>query len=363
MKRSIILLIVGCFVLSIATVVILFAMSGIMKDTRGSFLREFPPHPAMEADSFNIRYNSYYLAGATKNNIYLGNYTAPLHLLVLNMALTDTQFVTLKIKDIQREKIKSSRIKVDSPYFYLMDGAVPVLFKGNVNDWQGKRYLFDSTFYRNLVPLNQGSFWIKSLSGSTGENILGKVTAWKPYRVFKNDILQKQLDGVFCTDGMMHYDEGSNKLVYLYYYRNEFMVMDTSMNLLYRGNTIDTTYRAKIRPATIESENSMTLSSPPYFVNKRSVVSDNWLFVNSNLLARNEHQKAFDSGSVIDVYDLTTGDYAFSFYIYHFKGVKKMSEFLVSGNKMVVRYGDVIRIWDLVPSYFNHANKEANESL
>lgn len=356
MTRKLAIWVVGCFVLSMGVVVMLFALSKDMRRQPGSFLREFPPHPVMEGDTLNIKYNSYYIAGGTPHTVYLGNYTAPLHLLVVNMATLDSQHVRLNVKGIEEQKFWSARVKVDSPYYYLTDGAVPVIYKGNVYDWSAEKYLYDSIYFRDIVPINSGSFAVKSLSGSTGENILGKITAWPPYRSFTDKILQKQLDGVFCTDGMMHYTKALNRLVYLYYYRNEFMVMDTSLNLLYRGNTIDTTSKARIKTATIKSENSKTLSSPPHFVNTRSSVSGNWLFVNSNLLAKNEHIDAFNEGSVIDVYDLRTGTYRFSFYIYNYRGSKRMAEFRVFGNKMVVLYDKLMRIFTLRPKIFRKYN-------
>jgi hypothetical protein len=356
MKRNIVLLVIGSFVVSIATVVVLFAMSGIMKDKRNSFLREFPPHPAIEGDTFNIKYGTYYIAGVSSSHIYLGNYRAPLHMLVLNMALTDSQHVKLNLKGVRDQKFWSARVKVDSPQFYLIDGAVPIVYKGNVNDWSGEKLPNDSTYFREFIPLNASSFVVKSLSGAKGENILGKIASFSPFQVFTDKILQKQLDGVFCTDGILDYNKELNQLIYLYYYRNQFIVMDTMVNLIYRGNTIDTISRAKVKVATIESENSKTLSSPPYFVNKACDTSGDLLFINSNLLAKNEHQEAFNDGNVIDMYNLKTGKYIFSFYIYHFFGKKKMSEFRVIGDKMVVRYDNLIRIWHLKPEYFAKNN-------
>lgn len=353
MKRNIVLLLVGSFVMSIATVVVLFAMSGIKKDQRNSFLRQFPPHPVMEGDTFNIKYNSYYIAGVSSNHIYLANYRVPLRMIVLNMALTDTQHVKLNVKGILDQKFWAPRVQVDSPHYYLTDGAVPVIFKGDVKSWNAEKLQADSTFFRTILPLKSGSFIVKSLSGSKGENILGKLTSSPPYQFFKDNILEKQLDGVFCTDGIMSYNRDHHQLVYLYYYRNQFMVMDTMLNLLHKGNTIDTTSRAKVKVGTIESENSRTLSSPPYFVNKWLNTSGDWLFINSNLLAKNEHQDAFKEANVIDVYNLKTGKYAFSFYIYHFRRTKQMTEFVVTDDKMIVRYGNLIQVFHLKPEYFN----------
>lgn len=351
MKRTI-TLIIACFVFSVATIIVLFALSDQMKDRPNSFLREFPPHPVIDGDTFKLKSHSSYIAGGTRHTVYLGNYAAPLRLLIINSATLDTQYVRLNVRGISTQKFWSATVQIDSPDYYLSDGAVPIIYKGSVKDWKAEKYLSDSIYFQNIVPIHPGAFAIKSLSGSTRENVLGKITAWAPYQHFTEHILQKQLDGVFCTNGMMHFNKALNRLIYLYYYRNQFMVVDTSMNLVYRGNTIDTTSRVKIKVATIESGQSKTLSSPPYFVNRLSATSGDWLFVNSNLLAKNEYINAFEKGDVIDLYNLRTGKYAFSFYLYHLHGKNKMSELRVFEDTMVVRWDNVIRIYQLKPEYF-----------
>ena len=329
MIRILWILIGFCFTFSVCGVAVLVFLSNDIRQQPGSFLREFPPHPVQEGDTVNVGYNSYYIAGGTPSRVYLGNYTAPLHLLELNLTTLDTQHVRLQIQEVNNQKFWSPRVKVDSPFYHFTDGAVPVIFKGSVCDWTGHRHLGDSVYFRAIEPLSKNSFVVKSLSGRTGENILGKLIANPPHQFFSDKILEKQLDGVFCTDGMMHTQKEFNRLVYLYYYRNEFIVMDTNLNVEYRSHTIDSTTHVAIKVATIESENSKVLSSPPLFVNTKSCTSGNWLFVNSNLIAKNENRETFKKASVIDVYNLASGRYAFSFYIYNYWRTKPMVDFNV----------------------------------
>ncbi|MBS1682213.1 MAG: hypothetical protein JST48_10920 [Bacteroidetes bacterium] len=352
--KKIIFLIIACFVFSVVTVIVLFALSDRMKDEPNSFLRLFPPHPVIMGDTLNLKSHSYYIAGGTRHTVYLGNYTVPLRLLIVNMNMNalDMRHVRLKINGVGSQKFWSATVQVDSPYYYLTDGAVPIMYKGNMQDWKAEKYLYDSIYFQTIAHMRGGSFAVKSLSGATGENVLGKITAWAPYQHFTDRILQKQVDGVFCTNGMMYFNKVLNQLVYLYYYRNQFMVIDTSMNLLYRGNTIDTTSYVKIKVGTIESGQTKILSSPPYFVNRLSTTSGDWLFVNSNLLAKNEYVDAFETADVIDMYNLRNGKYAFSFYIYHLQGKNKMSEFRVFDDTMMVRWDNVIGIYTLKPEYF-----------
>lgn len=351
MSRKIVIWIIVCITLSAAVVVTLFALSGILKDKRNSFLREFPPHPVLDIDTIDLKYNSYYIAGGTSHTVYLGNHKAPLHLLVCDIITCASQAVQFDVEGIKQQKFWSLRVQVDSPNFYLYDGAVPIIYRGAVGTWKATKYLRDSTFFQEISALSSSSMLVRSLSGSTGENILGKLTVSSPYQNFTDKILEKQLDGVFCTDGMLRIDR-SGRVIYTYHYRNQFIVLDTSLNLLYRGNTIDTTTRVKITTATIESSGTKTLSSPPFMVNLRSYASGDRLFVNSNLLAKNEHKLAFESQGVIDVYSLADGKYHFSFNIYDFPDQGRLTDFAVFGNRMFVLFGTVMVVYEMLPEYF-----------
>lgn len=351
MNKKVATWIITCFVLSNGIVLFLFAMSSQMKDRHNSFLRLFPSHLALDGNSFNIKYNSYYIAGGTAHHIYLGNYTSPLNMLILNTALTDSQHVKLNVRGIMDQKFWSARVRVDSPHFYVHDGAVPRIYKGNVRNWQADRFMHDAEYFLDFEPIGQSSFAIKSLSAKTGESVLGKITIEMPHYTFIPGLLQRQIDGVFCTDGMMHYDKELARLIYLYRYRNQYIVLDTNLNLAYRGNTIDTISKAKIKVATIKTSNSTTLAAPPLMVNKYSAVSKNWLFVNSHLLARNEHPKALDKADVIDVYDLINSKYQFSFYIFNYGGEEKLNEFKVFGNRLFALFDHHIQVYALNPQY------------
>lgn len=306
----------------------------------------------MEAEVLDLKYNSYYIAGGTDHHIYLANYSAPLHMLVVNSTLGDSQHVKLNIKGFADQKFWATHVRVDSPYFYLTDGVVPIIYRGNVHDWKAQEYAHDNAYFQDIVPLTRESFFIRALSNPERQNVLGKITTIAPHLQVERSILQKQVDGVFCTDGMMHYNKNRNELIYLYRYRNEYIVMDTILNVLRRQHTIDTTTRAAIKIETIRSSGSTTFSSPARMVNRQSSVQDNWLFVNSKLLARNEHPKAHDGNAAIDVYDVATGKYQFSFYIYDLYGKEKLREFSVFGSRLYALFDEHIQVWNLRPKYF-----------
>lgn len=356
-QKTVAFLLAGCFCLSTLTVYTLYAMSDRTNHRNNSFVRLFPPGVITKSVVFDIKYNSYYIAGTTDENIYLGNLTAPTHLLTINRMLTDTQHVNLKVNFNGRVRLKTLQLKINDPFFYLTDGTtIPGLFRGRIGDWVASRFMFDSVYFNECAVLGHSSLALRSLRSSTGEYELGKLLNDPTHFQFKPNLLEKQVDGKFCVDGMLHYNEELNRLVYLYYYRNQYIVMDTLLNLEYRGNTIDTIRTAKFKVGRIESENAVTMTTRPYMVNKMSTVYGNWLFVNSNSMAKNESETKYNRSSVIDVYDLRTGEYLLSFYLLDYKDTK-VRNFRIIEDAIIVLHDHYIIKYDLTNKFFDVVDK------
>ena len=161
-----------------------------------------------------------------------------------------------------------------------------------------------------------------------------------------NGVLEKQLDGKFCTDGMLLFDNYNSSLLYMYYYRNQFIVLDTNLHILAKYKTIDTTNKVSITLDTIYSENRVTFSSPPGIVNKRATLSNKLLFINSALKASNEDEQLNNQDNDIDIYRLDNGNYAFSFTLPAFRK-QKLSSMIVSGNMLFGIYDSYLISFEL----------------
>jgi hypothetical protein len=361
MKRKTIKILGFLALFGIAIVAMLYALSDSITHKHNNFVRLFPPHPVTERAVLDVKYNSYYIAGMTKNHIYFGNITAPFHLLIMNTLSADTQHVHLSVSDIVKPKLGFLKVKIDSPFFYIMDGTSPSLFRGIINNakhaenhWVARRFMYDSIFFTDGVPIGRSSFVLRTTHflNKNKEDALGKESAYPPHFKLAPTLLEKQIDGIFCVDGMLHYNRELKTLVYVYYYRNQYIVIDTNMNLLYRSHTIDTISKAKIKVATVSSKNARTLAAPPLTVNKHSCVFENFLFIQSNLMAKNEEKKVFDMASVIDVYSLKDKSYQFSFYIFNYNR-QKLRGFKIVGDKLVAQFGQYVITYDLNPGNFN----------
>lgn len=354
MQRKTIIILLGCFVFATALVITLYAATYKVVHERNSFLRIYQKGAAVKASEFDIKFNSYYIAGITRDNIYLGNITAPLRLLLMNSTLTDSQHVKIHFKDTRYPVVyKSATVKINPPYFYLADGIKPALYRGQIGEWEVEPFSYDSkAFFTRLTPINNTSFAIRTNAAGTLANVLGKVQQDSPRIELKPGLLQKQVDGIFCTDGLLLYNRDINRLIYTYYYRNEYIVYDTNLNLDYRGYIIDTFSHAQIKVGHISSNNRDKLMDRK-FVNVQSCTSGNYLFIRSNLLAKNDLKDRLSQESIIDVYDLTNSSYNFSFTLPHYNGKNGIRDFMVFNCKtLIALYDHYVVRYDLQPRYF-----------
>lgn len=340
MTKKYITVLVYCILCMTALLVLLYAYSPVSKEiSPAGFERKFLiTDPLAKPAVLDLKYNSYYLSGASRKEIYLGNSSAPLHMLILRPEdLPDSQHVNLQIRldgIVESEKIvdpERLRLTVDSPYFFLMHNTMPMILRGEIGKWNdvksciGKR----KYYFEEAVPIHTSSFALRSYSKSNEGFELAK-SSTDTFR-YAYPLLEKQIDGLFCVDGKLHYNKQTNQLVYVYHYRNQFIVADTNLNLLYRGQTIDTFSVARIQVAKIGNDENSMLSAPPAHINAKSSVSEKYLFIHSNLMANNEDTNRFTNSSVIDVYDLSDGQYCYSFYISNYQG-KRLVDFRVFGS-------------------------------
>lgn len=309
-----------------------------------TFIRKFTDKSVEQLSILDMGLNSYYLAGSDSHQIYLANFSAPHHLVTAKSSLTDTQHVEIVIPDQKIPDFESPNIKIVSPYFYITDGYLPALFKGSINNWRAHSLHFHDTYFDQAQPLGRESVIIRTLVDNESE--LGKITSAPPNLIIHHNLLKKQIDGIFCTDGMLLFNQQLQSIVYIYYYRNQYLVMDTSLNLLVTGRTIDPVSEAKIRFRRIESKNQTALIHSLH-VNKKSSTYGSRLYINSGLLAKNESKHRFMKSSVIDVYDMILGIYLYSFYIPYYNS-KELREFHVRNKETVlVRYDRSLVLFSL----------------
>ena len=331
---------------SIGIIVLLFMLSEEIIHNRNNFVRRFPHFPATEIRQHDLKYNSYYFAGTNPGKIYLGNYTTPFQITV-----ADTLFKTINKHNIQLDRVDFSfhnaEVRVLDSSFYLFDGTVPCIYRGKTANWKAKLQAPIAIRYTLAEPVDTNTVVFRAFGHKTGENILGLFKlATENTTDFKPKLLEKQIDGIFDTDGMLKYDKVKRSVVYIYKYRNQFITTDQSLSVVSRGKTIDTFSKAKIQVKYLPASKERKMSTPPFVVNKSIAVHNNLLYVASALPGKYEAIELWDTATIIDVYDLSNNSYLFSFPIYNVKK-EKMKSFIVQGNLLFAIVGTHLVLYKL----------------
>jgi uncharacterized membrane protein YphA (DoxX/SURF4 family) len=344
--RSLIIMLSVSSLFSIGIVVGLFLASENITRYHNKFTRRFPHFPAVKANEADLQLNSYYIAGVDQNKVYLGNTTAQLLVTVFDASLKVKTLHHIEL-DHKNLPFKSVKIKVASPYFYVYDGTVPCIFKGNIKDWKAKLVKKGGEYFSLAEPMNAAIMAVRTQKRGSGESIMAALDLRDTAKTQLNPaILQKQMDGLFDTDGRMVYSRQLNRLVYLYAYRNQYTVADANLTIDYRGNTIDTMSHANLKIVSIKSRNQKKLGQQPLMVNKDCAVFNNMLFVNSGIPGRYENIKVWKQASIIDLYDVTANSYILSFYVYNEENTK-MKSFVVQDSVLYALIGNRIVSYNL----------------
>ncbi|MFH6991864.1 MauE/DoxX family redox-associated membrane protein [Flavobacterium sp. FlaQc-48] len=313
--------------------ILMFRFTDNIIHYKNNFIRRFPQHTAQEIYQIDLKFNSYYFAGSDEDKIYLGNSTAPLKVIVL-----DTLSKQITQQNITLERIKMPFsvpvVRVSNGHFFVYEGTVPYIFSGSTVDWRANLKLKSGYYFSNAVSVDSTLLAVRYINPLTNENAVGLVDLKDTLKSkISTDLLEKQFDGIFDTDGALIYNHEIKKIIYVYYYRNEYMLISNQLKLSIKGNTIDTVSTAHVDLVKNPKTGKITFSKPPLRVNRLIASYGNLLFVNSSLPGQYESEYLWKTASIIDVYDLSDQSYRSSFPIYNI-GRKKMRGMYVYGDHL-----------------------------
>ena len=334
---------ISCF--SLLLMAVIFLTSEDIVHKRNNFTRRFPPFPAERVTDKDLKFNSFYFAGQSNGSVYLGNSTAPAVITMIDSSLRITQKYQINIKDTLQH-FRNIKLRVTPPFFYLYDGTVPCIFKGKLNDMNAMLQRDKLPGFTKAEVVDSSNFIVRTLS-KNHEHLLSTIDLGdKGRRVDSPGLLQKQADGIFDTDGSIQYSPELKKFVYLYYYRNQYVVADEKLKLIDRGNTIDTTTKAKVKIVYVKEKKQRTFAAPPLLVNRLSTLHRNLLFINSTLQGKYDTTKMWDNANFIDVYDIISKSYLFTFYVYKVDG-EKIDDMIVTDSHLYALLGTKIVVYKL----------------
>lgn len=315
-----------------------------------AFQRKYVPHVAEYLDDYELDSNAYYIAGFRDSIIYLGNLQAPLYLKNLNISLKHIEDFPVVISNTELP-YRRARIKIEPPYFYVGDGTVPVIFRGKTADWNAALFSYDQAYFKDFEIADSTRIGFASISNNTAITNLGIIikSATKDTMIFNNSIIIKQLDGIFDTDGMLLWNKGLKKFLYVYYYRNRYEVTDENLTHLYSGKTLDTISKA-ILDIAHHSKSDQYKKGQSVLVNRHTATYGDYLYINSDRLGRYEEKTATDSAAIIDVYNIAENSYEFSFYLSH-QPDKKLDGFRIHKDILIALVDGRLWIYRLKPEH------------
>lgn len=338
-RKSIYLLIISNLS-GIALVIVLFISSEHIIKKENNFTRRFFPNGLIEQEKRELDSDFYYFAGQDLTNIFLGNITRPLEAKILSKNLSSSSDFKIQL-DTYVYLYKNLRLQIKLPYYYLHDGSVPVIFRGIIGNPAAENISYKDAYFDQLVVLDSTRFVFRTISGKTKAFTLGVLDLNDEKKVkLHPEILKKQMDGIFDSDGLLISESDRQKLIYTYTYRNQLILMNQNINDHLIQNTIDTTSVAKIKTTTL-SDGRKKMSAPSYRVNKLQAIYKKYLFNNSNLMGKNESQKKWKSASIIDIYNIENRTYVGSVYIPD-RNHKKVSGLMITEDHLYAIIGTEI---------------------
>ncbi|WP_291068593.1 MULTISPECIES: DoxX family protein [unclassified Empedobacter] len=332
-------------IIGIVSVTILYSLSEQKSQYNNAFTRKYIPHLAEKLTTLNLESTGYYIAGIDSCYAYLAHPNAPLFLRTYDYHTQNVINNRIKIKN---ELLPYKRIitSVNSPYFYLGDGTVGIIEKGILNDYTASLETIDNAYYNQYVPGKKDHFGLSITSQKTKQTALALLyKTVDGFQIKINDTsLKSHYDGAFDLDGLLIWNEQHQIFLFVYYYKNEIIILDSMMNEKNVMKSIDSLNEPELDVAFYKKDQNYRLGPKTIRVNETIATYGDYLYIHSKRLGNfeEEHQSA----SIIDVYDLVNNHYLHSFYLYH-KPKQQLMDFKIYQNSVFAVIDDEIYRYQL----------------
>lgn len=233
-------------------------------------------------------------------------------------------------KDIH---FRSPVLEVKDSIIYLYDGTVPVIFAGSIENNYLAEQSVGKTYFRKIKSLDAGHFAIGAFHRQKQIQSLGIISEGSKESVKLNpNLLEKRKDGFFESDGLLNYDTSTKKIVYVYHYKNQFVVTDKSLKSRRIFKTIDTVQTPNLGLSVLRDGSSKL--NNPLIVNKRSFVYKGVLFIESDRKGKLEKDRG-KKAVILDLYSIVEQKYLGSISVPN-RDQKERIQFAVNKDQLYV---------------------------
>ncbi|WP_316787794.1 hypothetical protein [Pedobacter frigoris] len=254
--------------------------------------------------------------------------------------VTDHNGIEKQVMRLNVDSIDFQETAIDFPDAYIIGGNKLTVYKCNLETQTSQKLHPPGPMLTRIASLGNGKFVFRQFKNGIRDQVFTR------YNVRSNSFHSSKLlpqsfnDGGVITDGMLHYDSVTNRILYVYFRRGVFECLDTALNLLSSYKTIDTFSTFQNTSARIKQRYSFlsfTSHDPAKFINYSSCCADGLLYVFSMARADNEKPEYLSKNMPIDVYAIKNGKYLGSFYL-PMIAHEKIQSLKVLGNLLIAVY-------------------------
>ena len=188
-----------------------------------------------------------------------------------DLTLEPKENLSINLPNLTSYSFKSIQNKVYADQLYTYDGSVPVLFQGPPDGQKMSQELYKRAFFDKIIPVSDSTFIIGTTAASSGNYALGNITSNTGKTRIYPKLLEPQIDGVFDVNGFLLFNNLLNLVVYQYRYRNEYLLLNTQLELQTKGKLIDTIATAQLEVLTLKDSNKF--KEPIKFVSQVFIFS------------------------------------------------------------------------------------------
>jgi hypothetical protein len=207
-------------------------------------------------------------------------------------------------------------------------------------------YKISELLFDQSCAISANTLFVRATTknGNSKQRELIKITLTDKVNIYKKFILPKQVDGLFCTDGWLRYNDDNSTLLYGYFYRGIILNLDTNLNIVQQVKTIDTVNFANVKIKVQhdilkdgKSAQKKQQTEQNNMVNRFYSTNNDKIYVLSSLRADNDKLNYFKKKQTIDVYNIKAGKYLYSFSLPDYKGLQ-LRDFIINKNIITTLY-------------------------
>jgi hypothetical protein len=333
-----------CALFGIGAIVALYLFSEQKSRKPGNFIRKISPHQLVYVRDIRLEGGGWILAGAYASRILVYNTDRPTQILRFDTSLLFVDTVRLHFQDKTELFSATVQVSPDSG-LYLFDGQQGAVFRKDHHSDTMRLFHVGGNFIKSL-PISRQSVLLSIYDTVRQQAVFRKFRLDNQALSEKVFVPQMNQEGIFSVDGHFCYNAEFPLVGFAYFYRNEFVILDSSLTPRLNASTIDPTKTVSLHLIRQKNKKRTFLAGFDPVLNKECETYGNRLFIRSGAMAKNELSSLTKNCTAIDMYSLPVGTYLKSFYVCKFRG-QALRSFLILGHCLVGLHGSFLTVYRL----------------